>query len=429
MEKRKFERVSKKFVIRCCSSNDSKQIQHEVLSDDIGIGGVRVGLAEEMPVGQRIKLSIRKLTDSEWSPEIDGIVAWQKSNVNQLPETKTTGICFSSDQILINNYLTQSIIKEAENHTDLRTFRESLPHTSEIQIKPAYDGSKATYKLLRFFGWGPLNNLGYFQFPSPLEFLNLITSFMLGKILFLLPEAQQRLIVNSIKLLNVKKGDKILDIACGKGMSSFILSSLYPEAMVTGIDLIPSNINAASALYGGAPNLRFSVGNAMDLNVGDSTANKIMCVEAAFHFSDRAQFIKESYRALKPSGRLVVVDFMWTRDDTRLSSENKYARLAKSEWRWDDFFSITDYRKAALEAGFKIQAEHDWSAWVTGPLAYTFKTVALVGNTSLGRAILSYFNPLLRSLSKSEWEHLLESAWAHVNVGKCIKYVALVLTK
>lgn len=44
------------------------------------------------------------------------------------------------------------------------------------------------------------------------------------------------------------------------------------------------------------------------MDFADSSYSNIICVEAAFHFNTREQFLRDAYRVLKPSGRLVMAD-------------------------------------------------------------------------------------------------------------------------
>lgn len=90
----------------------------------------------------------------------------------------------------------------------------------------SYDGSNVVFRLLRLETWGPaLMNLGFFNFFGPLAFLNVGVNLEL---------AQRRLVLRSLALLEVGRRHKILDVACGRGKSSFIAQSLFPEANVIG---------------------------------------------------------------------------------------------------------------------------------------------------------------------------------------------------
>ncbi|MEQ1666731.1 MAG: hypothetical protein ABL927_15310, partial [Bdellovibrionales bacterium] len=99
------------------------------------------------------------------------------------------------------------------------------------------------------------------------------------------------------------------------------------------------------------------------------------------------------------------------------------------EWEWSDFFSVNDYIEQAKNAGFAVEKKIDWSQNVTGPLELTFKTLAWLGAFSFTRKILIVINPLLKSLTNSDWKEILASALAHDYVRKNVNYTALVLTK
>ena len=145
-------------------------------------------------------------------------------------------------------------------------------------------------------------NLGYFKFHGPLSFLNLVVN---------LEKTQLKLVQQTMRLLDVGEKHSVLDVACGRGKSSFIMSCLRPQATVIGLDLLEANINAARFLFGGSPGLSYQNGNAMELDFEDRRFDRIQCLEAAFHFPDRSRFLSEANRVLKPGGRLVVVDFAW----------------------------------------------------------------------------------------------------------------------
>src|SRR5476651_2340690 len=88
-------------------------------------------------------------------------------------------------------------------------------------VKSAYNGSNVVFRLLRLETWGPaLMNLGFHRFRGPLSFLNWVANLEL---------AQQRLVMKTVDLLNVERHHRVLDVACGRGKSSFIVYCMYPE--------------------------------------------------------------------------------------------------------------------------------------------------------------------------------------------------------
>ena len=424
-DNRKFRRLTQGLKVRCLFSDlssESDALGVECSSSDISIGGMRINLTKVVSLGQRVQFSIFNEEVKAWFPYTQGMIAW--ASEPSINGDRNLGVCFSPDQTLISEYI-RKLLADKDLSCDISINDDKL----SIDIEPAYDGSKVTFKLLRLFGWGPLNNLGFFRFCAPLDLLNLISAGLKGKLVYLLPDAQKRLINNSAKLLNILPGDKVLDVACGKGFSSFIVASRYPNAHVTGVDLLNRNMQAAKALYGGAHNLRYLVDNAMDLHFTDESLDKIMCVEAAFHFPDRQKFLSEVYRLLKPGGRLVLVDFMWTSKTDRPEPSDERANLVKSEWQWTDFSTVQEYNDMLLNCGFRPPKQKNWSKWVSGPLELTFLMVTFLGSFSIGKKILRLINPLTAALSISEWNELEESARAHNYLRKKVQYIAVIVEK
>jgi len=290
-----------------------------------------------------------------------------------------------------------------------------------LNVQSSYDGSNVVFRLLRMETWGPaLMNLGYHKFRGPLGFLNLVANLEL---------AQRRLVVKSVDLLDVGRYDKVLDVACGRGKSSFIVHCLLPEAAVVGLDLLNENIHVAQTLFGQEENLSYACGDATRLDFPDASFDRLMCLEAAFHFPDRGQFLREAHRVLRPGGRLVVVDFAWNTDAERRHRDDPDTRLVREIWQWNDFFSVPEYERVAGDSGFQMRSSCDWGRWVTRPIQGLFKCLSTLGNSSWGRRLLLWRNPLYRSFSGTDWKDVADAVRAHAHVHRFSKYMAFVFEK
>ena len=242
--------------------------------------------------------------------------------------------------------------------TELRAV--AAPEVEPQDVHSAYDGSNVLFRLLRMTSWGPgLMNLGYFKFHGPLSFLNLVVN---------LEKTQLKLVQQTLRLLDVGEKHSVLDVACGRGKSSFIMSCLRPQATVIGLDLLEANINAARFLFAGSPGLSYQNGNAMELDFEDRRFDRIQCLEAAFHFPDRSRFLSEANRVLKPGGRLVVVDFAWRTPADRSCLNDPETLIVRDVWQWTDFYDVEEYRATARAAGFRELKAIDWSSRVTAPV-------------------------------------------------------------
>ena len=296
-------------------------------------------------------------------------------------------------------------------------------------IGTAYDASNATFRVLRAFGWGPLLNLGYYRFGRPLTLLNFITTSFVFAPLLRLPAAQQQLVWRSAALLDLPHGRRVLDVGCGRGTSAFMMASAFPHAQVTGIDVLPENVAVARTLYGNMSNLTFHVGDAMQLAFPDRSFDRVLCLEAAFHFADRAHFLHQLSRVVGDRARVVIVDFMWKDDAAHAVADTEHVELVRHIWQCHPFDSVGGYLRNARASGFAVAACVDWSSHVSAPVQTVFETVAALSQRPWGRKLLFLLSPLLQSLSDDDWREFGHAARAHRVLHERTQYTALVLTR
>jgi cyclopropane fatty-acyl-phospholipid synthase-like methyltransferase len=102
----------------------------------------------------------------------------------------------------------------------------------------------------------------------------------------------------------------ILDVGCGKGATTKFLLRHFPASNVAGINISAKQVASSRQ---SAPECHFAVMDAVALGMADETFDKIICVEAAFHFDTREQFLKEASRVLKPGGQIILSDIVFRR--------------------------------------------------------------------------------------------------------------------
>lgn len=118
--------------------------------------------------------------------------------------------------------------------------------------------------------------------------------------------ASARLVEELIQKLP-EKPNHVLDVAFGQGGSTRRLCELFGTNAVTGINIAPDQVQRAR-----------NAGISCDLIEMDAARmtfraesfDAILCVEAAFHFDTRLEFLRRAYEALKPGGHLVMSDLL-----------------------------------------------------------------------------------------------------------------------
>ena len=304
-----------------------------------------------------------------------------------------------------------------------------MPDRVEPKVSEAYDASSITFRVLRSYGWGPMLNLGWFPFRRPFTLLNLVLTPLAFVPRLRLPAAQLKLVRKAIRTMKLEPTSAVLDVACGRGTSSFVIANELPGTQVTAVDLLPENIAGARTLYGNAPNLTYDQGDALHLEYPDASFDRVLCLEAAFHFPDRNRFLSELARVVRPGGRVLIVDFMATAADDSPVWHSQEADLVRHTWQFEAFESETRYRANAEANGFHVDACRDWSAHVTMPIQSLFNLVAWLGRRRWGRRVMTIQNPMLRALTTDDWREFDRAARAHKVMRANSRYMALVLTR
>jgi ubiquinone/menaquinone biosynthesis C-methylase UbiE len=119
-------------------------------------------------------------------------------------------------------------------------------------------------------------------------------------------EACDRLVDRLLGWVPATSG-RVLDVACGQGGTTRRLLRSFPAERVAAINISKRQLDAAA---GRTPGCALLVMDAARLGFADGSFDCILCVEAAFHFETRANFLAEAYRVLRPHGTLVFADIV-----------------------------------------------------------------------------------------------------------------------
>jgi ubiquinone/menaquinone biosynthesis C-methylase UbiE len=113
--------------------------------------------------------------------------------------------------------------------------------------------------------------------------------------------------------LELRPGDRVLDVGCGPGRLALVFAQrVGSTGSVDGVDAAVEMINRASsqARKRGVA-ATFQVAFAQDLPFPDAAFDAVACTLALHHVAEDDQRIavEEMYRVLKPTGRLLIAEF------------------------------------------------------------------------------------------------------------------------
>jgi len=133
-----------------------------------------------------------------------------------------------------------------------------------------------------------------------------------------------------LEFANIKKGDRIIDIACGTGLVSFPAVELTgKDGFVMANDISDKMVETGVAiakerkLY----NIDFLRMDAEELQVEDASYDIALCALGLMYFPDPLKAFKEMHRSLRPGGHAVVA--VWGR---------------RKNCGWAEVFEIVDKR-------------------------------------------------------------------------------------
>ncbi len=115
-----------------------------------------------------------------------------------------------------------------------------------------------------------------------------------------------------VKAAKLEKNARVLDVACGTcDVGLEVSSQLKGQAQITGLDFSPGMLALGQKKLRDLGNTTIELvnGDALNLPVKKNFFDRITIAFGIRNIMDRTGAIKEFHRALKPGGRLVILEF------------------------------------------------------------------------------------------------------------------------
>lgn len=166
----------------------------------------------------------------------------------------------------------------------------------------------------------------------------------------------QVILPNVLRLMAPRKGDKVLDLACGQGFFSHALSA--EGALVTGVDISPELVSIAKKHA--SHNEEFFVSSADNLSKFKTKSfDSVVCVLAIQNIERMTEAFREIGRVLKEGGKFVLV-----------INHPAFRIPGKSAWGFDEKANIQFRRVDGYMA--ESRTEIDMNPGSKGPKEVTY---------------------------------------------------------
>ena len=110
-----------------------------------------------------------------------------------------------------------------------------------------------------------------------------------------------------LDLMNLAPDDNVLDVGCGAGWLSRLLSERVPEGRVVGMDISDEMVRRARKKHVALDNTMFVIGGVDEIPWDANFFTRAISVESAYYWPDPAHGLREIFRVLREGGSVWIL--------------------------------------------------------------------------------------------------------------------------
>jgi len=145
-----------------------------------------------------------------------------------------------------------------------------------------------------------------------------------------------------VREMNLSLDDVVADIGAGTGYFTFRLSPLVPKGTVFAVDIEQEmlDIIGDKMARAGVDNVVPVLGNIDDPRLPDGAVDLVLMVDAYHEFSHPLEMMRGVYRALRPGGRVVLIEYRLEDPEIsikrlhKMSQKQAKAEMAAAGFEW-----------------------------------------------------------------------------------------------
>lgn len=189
---------------------------------------------------------------------------------------------------------------------------------------------------------------------------------------------------NPQAIANLRPGETVLDLGSGAGFDCFLAArAVGPAGRVIGVDMTDAMLRKArrNADKTGIANVEFRKGEIEHLPVNDSTVDVIISNCVVNLSPEKAAVLRETFRVLKPGGRLAISDVVAVRpmpDAIRNDQELQCACIGGAATVEDLWQMLSEAGFEGIRIDLRRESRDLIKSWVPGRKAEDYVVSAFI---------------------------------------------------